>query len=169
MLQAKMRTGRQRAWAWLALCLASLVAFSAPAARADDFSTPKGVVELFTSQGCRSCPPADRAFEQLVREGKVVALKSQPGHPEGIGYASLDDMGPGTDGAVPMPTSGPESSYFRKNTLDEMTVGRTEKPMPGKIPEKPKHEAGGRPISPLEGEMSGRTEGGKPNIERQPE
>jgi excinuclease ABC subunit B len=31
-----------------------------------------------------------------------------------------------------------ESSYFRKNDLDEMTVGRTEKPMPpGKLPQKP--------------------------------
>ncbi|MCO6407305.1 excinuclease ABC subunit UvrB [Hoeflea alexandrii] len=32
-----------------------------------------------------------------------------------------------------------ESSYFRKNDLDEMTVGRTEKPMPpGKLPQKPR-------------------------------
>ncbi len=43
---------------------------------------------------------------------------------------------------------------FRKNSLDEMTVRRTEKPVEGKLPAKP------QPISPLEGEMSGRTEGG---------
>ena len=41
---------------------------------------------------------------------------------------SLDDMGPGTDMTKPL---------FRKNTLDEMTVGRTEKPLPGRLPEKP--------------------------------
>ncbi|MDH6267214.1 excinuclease ABC subunit B [Rhizobium sp. SG_E_25_P2] len=42
---------------------------------------------------------------------------------------SLDDMGPGTDMAQPL---------FRKNTLDEMTVGRTEKPLAsGPLPEKP--------------------------------
>ncbi|MGG7519463.1 excinuclease ABC subunit UvrB [Allorhizobium undicola] len=29
------------------------------------------------------------------------------------------------------------AGLFRKNTLDEMTVGRTEKPVPGKLPEKP--------------------------------
>ncbi|MBB4141906.1 excinuclease ABC subunit UvrB [Rhizobium rhizoryzae] len=77
---------------------------------------------------------------------------------------SLDDMGPGTDTAKPL---------FRKNTLDEMTVGRTEKPVPGKLPEKPRHDRSHESISPLEGEMSGRTEGGKPRhaplLEGQPE
>ncbi|GAC1043998.1 DUF1223 domain-containing protein [Rhizobium sp. No.120] len=34
----------------------------------------KGVVELFTSQGCASCPPADAAFRKLIRQGNVVAL-----------------------------------------------------------------------------------------------
>ncbi|MCK5934135.1 MAG: excinuclease ABC subunit UvrB [Fulvimarina manganoxydans] len=53
---------------------------------------------------------------------------------------SLDDMGPGTDTAVP--AGGP--SYFRKNTLDEMTVGRTEKPT-GKTP--PKKPAPQKPSS----------------------
>lgn len=41
---------------------------------------------------------------------------------------SLDDMGPGTDTARPL---------FRKNSLDEMTVGRTEKPVIGTLPPKP--------------------------------
>ncbi len=41
---------------------------------------------------------------------------------------SLDEMGPGSDAGTPL---------FRKNTLDEMTVGRTEKPVTGKVPDKP--------------------------------
>ncbi|PSB52266.1 excinuclease ABC subunit UvrB, partial [Chroococcidiopsis cubana CCALA 043] len=68
-----------------------------------------------------------------------------------------------TDTAVPLPKSGAEGSYFRKNTLDEMTVGRTEKPVTGKIPEKPKSEPGRSPLSPPVGEMSPQaTEGGTP-------
>ena len=41
---------------------------------AQELAKIKGVVELFTSQGCASCPPADAAFEKLIRQGDVVAL-----------------------------------------------------------------------------------------------
>lgn len=87
---------------------------------------------------------------------------------------SIDDMGPGTD--MPTPAGAvsrslfkkqsaseahgsdfgipgePVKPLFKKNSLDEMTVRRTEKPVEGKVPAKP------QPISPLVG--GGRKEGG---------
>lgn len=34
----------------------------------------KGVVELFTSQGCSSCPPADKVFDEVIEENGVIGL-----------------------------------------------------------------------------------------------
>ncbi|MBB3935778.1 excinuclease ABC subunit UvrB [Aureimonas phyllosphaerae] len=75
-------------------------------------------------------PPAARGHAAI---GEVQGLRSDRG--DGASYfakPSLDDMGPGTD------TATPNRTLFRKNTLDEMTVGRTEKPRAsGPLPPKP--------------------------------
>ncbi|WJI66287.1 excinuclease ABC subunit UvrB [Mesorhizobium sp. C416B] len=110
------------------------------------------------------------ALDEMGADGAVPVKKPLFAKP------SIDDMGPGTD--MPTPSGAVSRSLFKKqsaqeahgsdfgipgdatkplfkkNSLDEMTVRRTEKPVEGKVPAKP------NPISPQLGEMSGRTEGG---------
>ncbi len=44
------------------------------------------VVELFTSQGCSSCPPADALLGELARRGNVLALGFHISYWNGLGW-----------------------------------------------------------------------------------
>jgi len=52
-----------------ALGVCAVVAVIRPA-----HAEPRAVVELFTSQGCSSCPPADRIIGELAKDPDVIAL-----------------------------------------------------------------------------------------------
>lgn len=58
---------------WLAFPLAFCVPVPSPAGNVTP-TVPRVVVELFTSQGCSSCPKADQAFSRLAADPSVVAL-----------------------------------------------------------------------------------------------
>ncbi|KAF5884561.1 excinuclease ABC subunit UvrB [Rhizobium sp. PEPV16] len=91
-----------------------------------------------------SLPAAGEKVPGRADEGATSSYFSRP---------SLDDMGPGTDTTTPLfrkpaldemgrDIADPaKKTLFRKNDLDEMTVGRTEKPVTGALPEKPDGEA----------------------------
>lgn len=57
-----------------------LSAHAAPALRAPI------VLELFTSQGCSSCPPADALLQRLAREGGVLALSRPVTYWDNLGW-----------------------------------------------------------------------------------
>ncbi|MGI1663565.1 DUF1223 domain-containing protein [Palleronia sp. KMU-117] len=63
--------------------LACWLALSMPAAADDNLV----VVELFTSQGCSSCPPADDIFAELAQRDDVLALALHVDYWDYIGWA----------------------------------------------------------------------------------
>jgi len=78
------------------MVLTSLLA--QPAAADSVRLKPIAVVELFTSQGCSSCPPADAMFEDLAQREDLVALAYHVdywdyiGWPDTFGAAANSDL-----------------------------------------------------------------------------
>ncbi|MGO6848177.1 excinuclease ABC subunit UvrB [Rhizobium ruizarguesonis] len=98
---------------------------------------------------------------QAARPRSVPGGADEGATPSYFSRPSLDDMGPGTDTTTPLfrkpaldemgrdIAEPAKKTLFRKNDLDEMTVGRTEKPVTGALPEKPDAAKSTKRFSPL--------------------
>ncbi len=71
--------------------LAMGLAFASPAVAVDIKTHPVAVVELFTSQGCSSCPPADAFLTEIQQRPDVLALAYHVDYWDYIGWK--DTMG----------------------------------------------------------------------------
>jgi hypothetical protein len=76
-------TGRVLALVAAMLLAAPVAADEHPASSRD----VRGVVELFTSQGCSSCPPADKILARLAAEPDIVALAYHVDYWDYIGWS----------------------------------------------------------------------------------
>ena len=65
-------------------CLAAFLALAPLTALADDTTV---VVELFTSQGCSACPPADQMMAELAMRDDIIALSLHVDYWDYLGWA----------------------------------------------------------------------------------
>jgi hypothetical protein len=68
------------------LCAVALLALGLPASAGELRQGPKAVLELFTSQGCSSCPQADALLDEMGRRPDVVTLAYHVDYWDYIGW-----------------------------------------------------------------------------------
>ncbi len=76
-------------WKQQGLALIAATLFTTNIATAANVKTPKAVVEVFTSQGCHSCPPADKIVEKFSQEGDVLAISVHVDYWDYLGWKDI--------------------------------------------------------------------------------
>ena len=74
------------------LAIASVLTTAAGAAAAACLGARPAVIELYTSQGCNSCPPADALLGELARRPEVLALAFHVDYWDDLGWKDRFDL-----------------------------------------------------------------------------
>ena len=109
----------------LAFAIAGLTAFAQTPSRAADACVAKSaraiapVVELYTSEGCNSCPPADKWLSKLKTDPNVVALAFHVDYWDRLGWRDRFASAAFTDRqATQQASNGARFSYTPQVVVD---------------------------------------------------
>ena len=75
----------------------ALAAMAMPAAAGEIKTNPRAVLELFTSQGCNSCPPADALLKSFDQQPDLITLAYHVDYWDYIGWADTFGAKANTD------------------------------------------------------------------------
>lgn len=79
-------------------------------------SQPIAVVELFTSQGCSSCPPADKIIGDLARDSRVIALSMPIDYWDYLGWKDTLAIPASARGRNPTRTCAATATSIRRRS-----------------------------------------------------
>ena len=77
---------------------------------------PRAVVELFTSQGCSSCPPADQLAGELARDPSTVVMSLPIDYWDYLGWKDTLALHGHTMSRACMRTRGDREVYTRRSS-----------------------------------------------------
>ena len=99
-----------------------LLALPSGSALAGDAAHPT-VIELFQSQGCSSCPPAEANVGAVSDRSDVLALSFEVDYWDRLGWKDTSRRPPGRRASMPMPDNGPATASTRPRSSS--TAGPT--------------------------------------------
>jgi len=112
-------TGAATLIAMLLMTLGSAPSWSAATCSAQSAAIAAPVIELYTSEGCNSCPPADRWLSRLKGDSSVVALAFHVDYWDRLGWKDRFASPAHTQRqAQQLPSNGARFSYTPQVVVD---------------------------------------------------